>query len=208
MKIAIIGGTGKIGLALAEQLSKNHEVIIGSRDPVRAKATAAGLKGAKGLNYAGAAKECDVAIIAVPFSAMDSISSISTALSGKLVISVINPIKLEKGTFVYGLKEGSAAEILSGKLPESEIATAFNNVPASLFLEPVTPRLDIAVAADSKEIYDKVANIVRSIRNLRPLYAGPLSEAQTVERITPLVLNLAKRNETGSLGTRFVSRNG
>ncbi|MGD1055456.1 MAG: NAD(P)-binding domain-containing protein [Nitrososphaerales archaeon] len=206
MKIAIIGGTGSMGSSLGEQLAKSHEVIIGSRDPARAKATAAAIKGAMGADYTTAAKECDSAIIAIPFSAIDSVSSLAEELSGKLVISVINPMKFENGMLSYGLERGSAAEMLAAKLPRSRVATAFNNITAGFFKKPRGPRVDVVVAADSKETFDETARIVKSIPNLRPMYAGPLSEARTVERITPMMLNLAKKNETGSLAISFVSQ--
>jgi hypothetical protein len=206
MKIAIIGGTGSMGSGLGEQLAKSHEVIIGSRDPARAKAAAAAIRGAKGADYSTAAKECDSAIVAIPFSAIDSVSFLADELSGKLVISVINPMKFENGMMSYGLERGSAAEMLAAELPKSRVATAFNNITAGFFKKPGISRLDVVIAADSKEIFNETAKIVKSIPNLRPLYAGPLSEAQAVERITPLILNLAKKNETGSLATRFVSQ--
>ena len=60
------------------------------------------------------------------------------------------------------------------------------------------------MASTSKEAYETTASLVRSVRNLRPLYAGPISEAQVVERITALVLNLDRMNGTGSLSTKFV----
>jgi NADPH-dependent F420 reductase len=206
MKIAIIGGTGSMGSSLGERLAKSHEVIIGSRDPAKAKVAAARIKGARGADYSTAARECDSAIVAIPFSAMDLVSSLANELSGKLVISVINPMKFENGMMSYGLERGSAAEMLAAKLPGSRVAIAFNNISAEFFKKPETSRLDVVVAADSKQTFDEAARIVRSIPNLRPLYAGPLSEAQVVERITPLVLNLAKRNGTGNLSTRFVSQ--
>jgi hypothetical protein len=206
VKIAIIGGTGSIGRGLGEQLAKSHEVIIGSRDPAKAKAAAATIKGARSADYSTASKECDSAIVAIPFSAIDLVSSLADELSGKLVISVINPMKFENGMMSYGLERGSAAEMLAAKLPRSRVATAFNNITAGFFKKPEIPRLDVVVAADSKETFDETAEIVKSIPNLRPLYAGPLREAQAIERITPLILNLAKKNETGSLATRFVSQ--
>jgi hypothetical protein len=206
MKIAIIGGTGRMGRGLGGQLAKSHEVIIGSRDSARAKAAAAAIGGARGADYSTAARECDSAIVAIPFSAIDSVSSLANELSGKLVISIINPMKFENGTLSYGLERGSAAETLADKLPKSRVATAFNNITAGFFKKPGGPRLDVVVAADSKETFDETARIVKSIPNLRPLYAGPLSEARTVERITPMMLNLAKKNETGSLAISFVSQ--
>jgi len=204
MKIAIFGGTGSMGSGLGERLAKSHEVIIGSRDPAKAMASAARIKSAKGADYSTAARECDSAIAAVPFFAIDSMSSLTNELSGKLVISVINPMRLENGMLSYGLERGSAAEMLADKLPKSRVATAFNNISATFFKRPEALRLDVVVAADSKETFNEAAGIIRSIPSLRPLYAGPLSEAQVIERITPLILNLAKRNGTGSLSIRFV----
>ncbi|MDA4120192.1 MAG: hypothetical protein OK436_06350, partial [Thaumarchaeota archaeon] len=83
-----------------------------------------------------------------------------------------------------------------------------NNVPSRIFEEEEPVPMDILVAADSKETFDEAAGLVRSIPNLRPLYVGPLSQAQMVEKVTALVLNLAKLNKTGALATRFVSRKG
>ncbi|MGP8125809.1 MAG: NADPH-dependent F420 reductase [Nitrososphaerales archaeon] len=206
MKIAIIGGTGSMGRGLGDQLAKIHEVIIGSRDPAKAKAAAAAIGRARGAGNSTAARECDAAIIAVPYSAIDSLSSLADELSGKLVISIINPMKSENGILLYGLERGSAAEALAARLPRSRVATAFNNITAGFFKKPEVSRLDVVVAADSKKTFYETASIVKSIPNLRPLYAGPLSEAQTVERITPLMLNLARMNKTGSLATRFVSQ--
>jgi len=88
------------------------------------------------------------------------------------------------------------------------VATAFNNVPAGFLRDEIVPPVDILIAADSKETYEEAAELVRGIREMRPLHAGPLSEARMVECITPLVLNLAKFNGMGALTTRFVTRKG
>jgi len=206
VKIAVIGGTGKMGLAVANQLSRQHEVIIGSRDPARAREAAKGVKGATGSDYEGAARAADVVIVSVPYEAMAPLGALAAAVRGKLVISVVNPLKMEGGILEFRLERGSAAEELAKMLPGSRVATAFNNVPRAFFEREISAPFDILVAADSKQTYEEVANIVRGIKNLRPLYAGPLSQAGVVERITPLVLNLASLNGTGVLTTGFVSR--
>jgi 8-hydroxy-5-deazaflavin:NADPH oxidoreductase len=208
MKVAVIGGTGKMGGAIARKLSEKNEVIIGSRDPERAKLAAGGIPGARGADYAAAAGDCDVAVFALPYSAIGAAEGLGGALSGKLVLSMVVPLRREGGMLRYALERGSAAEELARLLPGSRVATAFNNVPVAMLLEEEVAAIDILVATDTREAYEEAAAVVRTIPNLRPLYAGPLSEAGAVERMTPLLLNLAKLNETKSLSTRFVSEEG
>jgi hypothetical protein len=145
---------------------------------------------------------------AAAVEALGAAAGLAAALSGKVVVSAVNPLRVEAGLLRYGLEEGSAAEELAGLLRESRVATAFNHV-SSLFFERDEPvAMDILVAAETRETFEVVSGLVKSIPNLRPLYAGPLSQARVIERMTPLVLNLAKLNKTGSLTTRFVSVRG
>ncbi len=208
MKVAVLGGTGAMGVAVAKQLSKNNVVVIGSRDPARAEEAAKSIKGATGADYATATRDAEAAVFAIPYSAIGEASVLADELKGKLVISMFNPLKLEGGLLHYPLEKGSAAEELAALLPDSRVATAFNNVPARIFEEEEPVPMDILVAAETRETFDEAASLVRSVPNLRPLYVGPLSQAQMVERMTALVLNLAKLNKTGALAPRFVSRNG
>lgn len=208
MKVAVLGGRGKMGLGLARMLSRKHDVVIGSRDPAKAAEAAGGIGGASGTDYLEASRLADVAIFAIPYAAIGLASDLAGALSGKLALSMINPLKLEGGLWRFALEEGSAAEELALLLPRSRVATAFNNIPAFFLGLEEVPRIDVLVAADTKETFQEAAGVVRSIENMRPLYVGPLSEAGLVERMTALVLNLRKLNGTGSLATGFVSKEG
>jgi NADPH-dependent F420 reductase len=147
-------------------------------------------------------------VLAIPYESLALAAGVASEASSKLVISAVNPMKMEGGLLRYGLKEGSAAEELARALPHSRVATAFNNVPSGFLKDEVVPPVDILVAADSKETYEETAKVVASIREMRPLYVGPLTEARMVEAITPLVLNLANLNGTKALTTRFVTRRG
>ena len=208
MKVAVLGGTGKMGKALAKMLSGSNEVIIGSRDPERAREAARGVSGATGMDYAGACREADAVVVAVPASAVGTLAPLAGALTGKLVLSAVNPLRLEGGLLRFGREEGSVAEEIAQLLPRSKVATAFNNIPPGLLEVGYRTPVDVLVAADSKETYESAARVVKSIPNLRPLYAGPLSQAALVETITALLVNLARLNGTRSLTTRFVSREG
>lgn len=208
MKVGVLGGTGKMGGAVAGQLSRKHSIIIGSREPARAMEAAAGIPRATGSDYAGAAGQAEAVIIAVPFSAIGEVAALADGLAGKLVVSMVNPLKVVGGLLEFALEKGSAAEKIKEMLPKSRVATAFNNVPRAIFENEPQVAIDILVAADSKATYDEAAALVRDVPGCRPLYAGPLSQAEVVERITPLVLNLARLNGTGALTTRFISRTG
>jgi 8-hydroxy-5-deazaflavin:NADPH oxidoreductase len=194
-----------MGSGLAGHIAKKHDVIIGSRDPARARAAASHVDGATGASYKEAAEGCDVAVIAVPYSAVKSLAEVSEELGGDLVISMVNPLRLGDGLREYGLKSGSAAEEVAAALHKSRVATAFNNIPPSLFRMKELPEVDTLVAADERSTYEEAAAVARCVPGIRPLYAGPLKEARTIEEITPLMLNLAQLNRTGSLAPRFVS---
>lgn len=205
MKVAVLGGTGKMGRALAKQLARSNDVTIGSRDPARAKEAARWAGAARGADYEGACRTSEVAVFAIPHTAVNEAARLSGALAGKVAVSVINPLKSEGGLLKYALAEGSAAEELARLLPESRVATAFNHVSSLFFEREEVVPMDILVAADSTSTYDEVARLVKSVPNLRPLYAGPLSESRTIEMMTPMMLNLSKLNRTGSLTTRFAT---
>jgi predicted dinucleotide-binding enzyme len=53
----------------------------------------------------------------------------------------------------------------------------------------------------SKEI---VFDLVRNISNMRPLDIGPLETAGMVESLTPLLINVAARNEMKDVSLKFV----
>jgi 8-hydroxy-5-deazaflavin:NADPH oxidoreductase len=205
MKVAVLGGTGRMGRVIAKQLSRKNEIAIGSRDAARAREAAKGIGGSEGMDYPGAAKWAEGVVFAIPYPAMKEAARTAGDLAGKLVISAVNPMKVEGGMFRHSMEEGSAAEELARMLPGARVATAFNNVSSLFFEREAVAPLDILIATDGRKTFDEVAGLVKSIPNLRPLYAGPLSEARTVEMITPLVLNLSKLNGTKSLSTRFVS---
>jgi len=208
VKVAVIGGTGKMGLAVARRLARNHEMIIGSRDPARAEAAAKQVKGAVGADYHVACKMAEVILFSIPYSALASMADLREDAAGKVAVSMVVPLKMEGGLLQFPLEKGSAAEELANLLPETKVATAFNNVPRAFFEEEFNHPVDVLVAADSKETYEVAAQLVRGMGQMRPLYAGPLSQAGIVERLTALVLNLARLNGTGNLTTKFVSRKG
>ena len=205
MKVAIIGGTGKLGMGLAAQLSKRLEIQIGSRDRSRAQRAAAQIPGATGGEEIEVASSCDSAVLAIPYEAVTRLGALEAALADKLVVSPVVPIRELGGIFYYGLETGSAAEEVARKLGRSRVAAALHTVPSRYF-RGAKGAIDVPVASNDKRTYEEAARIVSSIDGIRPLYAGPLSVSSTIERLTPLLLNLAKLNGVKAPTLRFVSR--
>ena len=90
MRIAIIG-TGQMGKGSAQALAPKHEVVVGSRDRERARATASKVGAARGSTYADSAADADVVILTVPWEAMDETLPQLGDLEGTVVVDVSYP---------------------------------------------------------------------------------------------------------------------
>lgn len=212
MKIALIGGTGRLGRGLAVRFSVANEPMIGSRDPGKASRLAEELGKGSGKTMIGGTNEsvagtCDVAVLTIP-DAHDTelFRRLRTPLTGKLVISPIVPMNLDGVLMSYSGGEKSAAEEVASLLEESRVVAALHNVPARALENPLH-RLDydVLVACDSPKDFEETAKVIQSIEGLRPLHVGPLRMSRAVERITPLLLNAAKLNGLKRLSIKFVS---
>ena len=89
--VAMIG-TGNVGAALGRRFAENgHKVIYGSRDPsaadVRELVAATG-HGAVAVSQAEAAAQADIVVLAVPWTAVESIVRSLPSLSGKIVVDL------------------------------------------------------------------------------------------------------------------------
>jgi len=210
-RVAVIGGTGDLGLGLAMRLAETYAVTIGSRDPVRAAAAAAKASAASGARVGaktnqGAAQECDIAILAVPeLPSADLLASLAPSLMEKLVISPIVPMLFKDGVFSLSSSGESAAERVARALPASRVAGAFHTVPAvRLARRDEELAYDVLVTADSRAVYDEAARVVSSVGKLRPLYAGPLVVSRLVEGITPALINVERLNKLRSPSIKLV----
>ena len=211
MKVALIGGTGKLGRGLAVRL-KSHDILIGSRDGARGADTAKRLQATTGREMKGGAneavaKECDLAVLAIPdLENLALLTQLKTPLEGKIVISPIVPMRFENGLARYARPSGSAAEEVASVLARSRTVAALHNVPApTLATADSKLDFDVLVTCDRREDYDQAAALIGSIDGLRALYAGPLYASREIEALTPLLLNTAKLNALRRLSTKFVS---
>src|SRR5262249_33288894 len=98
--IAIVGGTGAEGFALAQRFAHaGARVIIGSRDQKKAEEAAARLAGVQGLQNVDAARDAEIVILTVPLAAQISIlKSIRASLRpGAILVDATVPLEAAIG---------------------------------------------------------------------------------------------------------------
>lgn len=199
--LAFLGGTGPEGRGLALRLALAGEiVIIGSRDGERAAAAAdelvqqAPMARITGVDNPAAAAQAEVVFLTIPYEAQRPLlEGLRGALSGKVVVDVIAPMRFERGRGAAAVEvaAGSAAQEAQQLLPESQVVAAFQNVSAEDLQETGTVMAgDVVVCSDHREAKARVMDLTRQIPELRPVDGGGLVNARYVEQITPLLVNI------------------
>ncbi|ELY83699.1 NADPH-dependent F420 reductase [Natrinema altunense] len=212
MRIALLGGTGDIGEGLALRFARDtsHEILIGSRDPEKARDAVAAYEGAladrtdeidiKGFGNEMAADRADIVILSVPpYYVGDTVDAVADNLDSDsvLVTPAVGMQGDEDGLHYHPPEAGSVTQLVAQRAPdEVPVVGAFHNLAADALsnLEHDLD-LDTLVVADDDAAADTVLTVANEIEGLRALEAGPLANAAEVESVTPLVINIAKYNE-------------
>ena len=207
--LAILGGTGPEGKGLALRLAMAGETpIIGSRDASRGAAAAQELSqlasnvDIRGSDNSGAVLQANVVFLAFPYEGQRPVlEDLGPALKGKIVVSVIAPMKFErgKGASAVEVGAGSAAQEAQDMLPDSQVVAAFQNASAEELLEPnITMEGDVVVCSDHAAAKKIVMDLADQIKDLRGVDGGSLANAKYVEQITPLLVNINRIYKTHS----------
>lgn len=213
--IAFIGGTGPEGTGLALRFAVlGHPVIIGSRDRDRAREVAGRLaaQAGHGADVSGgenaqAAGEALVIFLTVPYTAQAPLLPPLTGAigSGSVVISTVAPLVFQGGRpRPIAVPDGSAAQEAQRLLPDSRVVAAFHHLSAK-HLADLSHALegDVLVCGDDAEAKEMAMDLVRELRDLRPVDAGDLGYAGVLESLTAVLIGMNRRYHTES-GVRIV----
>ena len=187
MRIAVIG-TGKMGRGFAQALAPTHDVVVGSRDPDRAAATASKTGAAGNATYADAAANADVVILTVPWQAMDETLGQLGDLPGTVVIDVSYPYSKRERE---ALKGRSTAELIQEQVPSARVFKGWNHVHARHLTDPVVDGIaaSVLIAGDDPEAKDIVFAIARDM-GFHPVDAGRLRATRDLEKLAGVMLFL------------------
>ena len=221
MRIALLGGTGDIGRGLALRWGRdaNHDLLIGSRDPEKAREQAEAYEAEldergvsadiDGYENAMAADRADVVVLAVPaYHLVDTVEAVADRLDAETVL--VTPavgMKRDEDGFHYNRPgAGSVAALAEEAKPDDvPLVGAFHNLPAGGLADLDNEfDWDTLVFGDEDDAKETVSGLAAEIDGLRPLDAGGLGNAAEVEAITPLLINVASENEgLHDLGVKF-----
>lgn len=211
--IAVIGGTGQLGAAIARRLAKAGKfIIIGSRDPVKAEAAARQLGAELGCEVAfggnvAAAGAADVVILTVPFASQRmTLEDIRSSVAGKIVIDTTVPLMPPKVMRVQLPPEGSAAQRAQEILGEEvRVVSAFHNVAAHKLMTDALVECDVLVFGDDKAAREVAVGLVDAC-GLRGLHGGVLANSAAAEAMTSVLIFLNKSYAVDGAGVRITGQ--
>jgi coenzyme F420-0:L-glutamate ligase/NADPH-dependent F420 reductase len=209
-RFAIIGGTGALGAALAGRLAQaGHRVVIGSRDPAKAAAAAAGLAGgeAEGAGLADAASRGDIVILTVPYAAhAETLVQIRDAAQGKIVVDATVPLRPPKVGTVQLPAAGAAAVEAQRALGEGvRVVSALQNIGAEKLASGEAIEAEVLVAGDDAEAVEAVRALLTEL-GLKSWHVGPLANSAAAEALTSVLIQLNRRYKLVQSGLKITGR--
>ena len=192
MKIAILGGTGSFGRALAGRLrALGEEVYIGSRDAERARERALEL-GVQGGTNEDVVRGADLVVLATKSNAaLETATSLADAIGETPVLCVASDLRFTDTGIVPGLDEGSLAENLS-RLIQAPVASGLQTVSAIDLSGPEPPDQDALICGDDPAAKQLALELAGRLVGGRAVDVGPLANSRALEGMTAVILNVNK----------------
>ena len=192
MKIAILGGTGSFGRALAGRLrALGEDVYIGSRDAERARERALEL-GVQGGTNEDVVRGADLVVLATKSNAaLETATSLADAIGETPVLCVASDLRFTDTGIVPGLDEGSLAENLS-RLIQAPVASGLQTVSAIDLSGPEPPDQDALICGDDLAAKELALELAGRLVGGRAIDVGPLANSRALEGMTAVILNVNK----------------
>ena len=203
MRIAIVGGTGSFGRALAERLhALGEEVVIGSRDPSRATEIAAVI-GVEGAVNEDVVQGVDLAVLAVRSNAaLETARALAPALGMTPLLSVASDLTFTDRGVLPGRQTYSLAEHVD-RIVDGPVAAGLQSLAAVHLTQLEPPEEDVLVCGDDPRAKEPSLELAGRLIRGRAVDAGPLANARALEGMTAVILNVNRRYKAHA-GIRLV----
>lgn len=197
MRIAILGGTGSFGRALAARLVAlgEDDVVIGSRDAERARETARELGGdrVEGATNEDAVRGADLVVLAVKAdAALPTATAVADALGSTPLFSVASAIEFKKGIGCFPDPEARSLAERIQDIVSAPVTAGLHSIAAAN-LDEAPPEEDALICGDDQGAKLLALELAGKVVAGRALDAGPLASARALEGLTAVIVNLNRR---------------
>ena len=211
-KIAVLGGTGREGSGLALRwAAAGFDVTIGSRELEKAQRAAAELNTAigqdivRGMTNRDAAAQADIVVMCVPYAAHAlTLESVRDVVQGEVFVDVTVPLDPANVRRVKLPAASSAAIEAQQLLGEAvRVVAAFQNISAE-HLKSLDHEIecDVLVCGNDKDAKSQVVELAQAA-HMQAWDAGPIENAQVVEGMTSVLINLNIKHKVKAAGIRI-----
>jgi 8-hydroxy-5-deazaflavin:NADPH oxidoreductase len=191
VKVAIIGGTGAFGRALAKRLHElgQDEVRVGSRDAERAAQAAEELGVTGGTNEEIVAA-ADLVVLAVKSDAtLATASELVDAIGDTPLLCVASDLRFTSAGVLPGRHQGSLAEEVA-RIVRAPVASGLQSFAAANLADGDPGDALICGGEDrAKELSLELAGRLAG----HAIDVGPLENSRALEGMTAVILNVNKR---------------
>jgi 8-hydroxy-5-deazaflavin:NADPH oxidoreductase len=190
MKVAIVGGTGAFGRALARRLrALGEDVYVGSRDAQRGKERAIEL-GFEGGSNEEVVKGADLVVLATKSNAaLDTARELADAIGDTPVLCVASDLVFADAGVLPGREVRSLAEDLS-EIVRGPVASGLQSLSAVHLSEPERPDQDALICGDDGRAKELALDVAGRLVAGRAVDVGPLANSRALEAMTAVILNV------------------
>lgn len=190
MKIAIVGGTGAFGRALARRLhALGEDVYVGSRDAQRGKERAIEL-GVQGGSNEEVVQGADLVVLATKSNAaLDTARELADAIGDTPVLCVASDLVFTDAGVLPGRDERSLAEDLS-QIVRGPVASGLQSLSAMHLGGSEPPDQDALICGDDGRAKEVALEIAGRLVAGRAVDVGPLANSRALEAMTAVILNV------------------
>ncbi|MGB2875596.1 MAG: NAD(P)-binding domain-containing protein [Gaiellaceae bacterium] len=190
MKVAIVGGTGAFGRALARKLSLlGEDVYVGSRDAQRGKERAIEL-GVQGGSNEEVVRGADLVVLATKSNAtLETARDLAEAIGETPVLCVASELVFTDAGVLPGREERSLAEDVS-EIVRGPVASGLQSLSASHLAGSQPPNQDALVCGDDPRAKELALDVAGRLVGGKALDVGPLANSRALEAMTAVILNV------------------
>lgn len=190
MRIAILGA-GAVGLNLATRFADlGHTVTFGARDVAspKVRAALAAVPGASAVSIADAVAGADLAVVAVPFAALEDVLAAFDDPGSTVIVDATNAVGMP-------LPEGvdHIAGLVERAHPGAAVVKAFNTIGAEAYLRPRTGDQRYFLPIAGPEPAASTVRLLADAMGFDARVVGDLDAAALLEDHARLWIHLAFR---------------